>query len=132
MKNVRTVFNFPFFTFRFPFSIYNSFMKANFIEVTSNEDLDALFEQSNQTPIVLFKHSLTCPISAGVYQEMSGADADVHIVVMQKAREVSQEIAIRTGIRHESPQAIVLKGGKPIYNASHYDVTASDVEAKLK
>ncbi len=107
-------------------------MKANFIELKTNEELDALFEQSNAKPVLLFKHSLTCPISAGVYQEMSGANADVNIVVMQHARDVSTEIAQRTGIRHESPQAIVLKNGQPVYHASHYDVTAADVEAKLK
>lgn len=107
-------------------------MKANFIEVNSNEQLNELFEKSNEKPIVLFKHSLTCPISAGVHQEISGADADVYIIVMQNARGVSNEIAERTGIRHESPQAIVLKNGKPVYSASHYDVTASDVEASLK
>ncbi len=107
-------------------------MKANFIEVNSNEQLNGLFEKSNEKAIVLFKHSLTCPISAGVYQEISGADADVHVVVMQNARGVSNEIAERTGIRHESPQAIVLKNEKPVYHASHYDVTASDVESNLK
>ena len=107
-------------------------MKAKFIEVNSNEELDRLFEQSNEKPVVLFKHSLTCPISAGVYQEISGADADVNIVVMQNARSVSTAIAERTGVRHESPQAIVLKNGKPVYHASHYDVTAADVESNLK
>ncbi|MDQ6788820.1 MAG: bacillithiol system redox-active protein YtxJ [Acidobacteriota bacterium] len=107
-------------------------MKAKFIELNSNEELDQLFEQSNEKPVVLFKHSLTCPISAGVHQEISSADADVHIVVMQHARNVSDAIAKRTGIRHESPQAIVLKNGKPVYHASHYDVTASDVESNIK
>ena len=43
---------------------------------------------------------------------------------------VSDEIARRTGIRHESPQAIVLKDEKVIYHASHYDVTAEDVEKR--
>ncbi len=103
-------------------------MKANFIEINSTEELDELFEQSNKKPVVLFKHSLTCPISAGVHQEIANADADVHLVIMQHARNVSTAIAERTGIRHESPQAIVLKNGKPVYHASHYDVTASDVE----
>ena len=107
-------------------------MKANFIEINSNEELNRLFEQSNDKPVVLFKHSLTCPISAGVHQEISNADADVHMVVMQHARNVSNEIAERTGIRHESPQAIVLKNGKPVYHASHYDVTAQDVESNIK
>ncbi len=107
-------------------------MKANFIEVNSGEELDALFEQSNEKPVVLFKHSLTCPISSGVYQEISNADADVHLVVVQHSRALSTQIAERTGIRHESPQAIVLKNGKSVYNASHYDVTAADVESSIK
>jgi bacillithiol system protein YtxJ len=107
-------------------------MKANFTEINSKEQLDVLFEKSNENPIVLFKHSTTCPISAGVHQEISNADADINIVIVQKARNVSDEIARRTGIRHESPQAIILKDGKVVYHAAHYDVTASDVESNIK
>lgn len=108
------------------------FMKANFTEINTTEQLDGLFEQSNEKPVVLFKHSLTCPISAGVYQDVSNADADINIVIMQKARNVSDEIAARTGVRHESPQAIILKDGKVVYHAAHYDVTAEDVESNSK
>ena len=100
---------------------------ANFIEINSIEKLEQLFEKSSEQPVVLFKHSLTCPISAGVYEEVSGFESDVNIVIMQKAREVSNEIASKTGIRHESPQAIVLKDGKAAYHASHYDITAQDL-----
>lgn len=107
-------------------------MKANFTEIMSTEQLENLFELSNQKPVVLFKHSTTCPISAGVHQEISNADADINIVVVQHARNVSDAIAQKTGIRHESPQAIVLKNGKAVYHAAHYDVTASDVEAHVK
>ena len=107
-------------------------MKANFTEINSTEQLDRLFEKSSESPIVLFKHSTTCPISAGVHQEISNADADINIVIVQRARNVSDAIAQKTGIRHESPQAIVLKDGKAIYHAAHYDVTASDVESYIK
>jgi bacillithiol system protein YtxJ len=107
-------------------------MKANFTEINTTEQLDSLFEQSNEKPIVLFKHSLTCPISAGVYQEVSNADADINIIIMQKARNVSEAVAEKTGIRHESPQAIILKDGKVVYHAAHYDVTAEDVESNIK
>lgn len=107
-------------------------MKANFINVTSREELDELFQKSKEHPVFLFKHSLTCPISAGVYQEISGVDGDVHLIVMQSARDVSNSVAEKTGIRHESPQAIVLKDEKPVYHASHYDVTAEDVEKSLE
>lgn len=106
-------------------------MKARFKEISSPENLDELFEQSNEKPIVLFKHSLTCPISSDVYEEISNADADVNLVVVQTARNVSTAIADKTGVRHETPQAIVLKDGKVVYHASHYDVTAEDVEESV-
>ncbi len=107
-------------------------MKANFIKLDTIEKLEQLFSKSVENPIVLFKHSTTCPISAGVYQEISNADADIHLVIIQNSRDVSNAIARKTGVRHESPQAIVVKNGKVVYQASHYDVTAGDVEKILK
>ena len=107
-------------------------MKARFKEIQNTEELDALIENSNEQAIVLFKHSITCPISAGVYQEVSNADADINLIVVQRARDVSNAVAEKTGIRHESPQAFVVKNGEVIYHASHYDVTASNVEKMLE
>lgn len=100
---------------------------ANFIELNSIEELEELFKNSSDKPIVLFKHSVTCPISTGVYYEVSEVEADVNLVIVQKSRDISNEIASKTGIRHESPQAIVLRDGKAVYHASHYDITAEDI-----
>ncbi len=107
-------------------------MKARFNEIKSTEELNELFQKSNEKPVALFKHSLTCPISSGVYREISNADADINIIVMQHSKNVSNALAEKTGIRHESPQAIVIKDEKPIYHASHYDVSADEVEKSLQ
>lgn len=107
-------------------------MIANFIKVSSREELDELFERSSEQPVFLFKHSLTCPISAGVFEIVSGIDADVYLVVVQHSRDISNEIAEKTGIRHESPQAIVMRNETPVYHASHYNVTAQEIEQTLK
>ncbi|MBS1792597.1 MAG: bacillithiol system redox-active protein YtxJ [Acidobacteria bacterium] len=101
---------------------------ANFIEIETLEDLERIFEKSKHQSVVLFKHSVTCPISTGVYYEMNAVDGDVNLVVVQAARAISNEIAAKTGIRHESPQAIVLKGGRAVFHASHYDITANDIK----
>ncbi len=106
-------------------------MNANFVALESKAKLEELFERSKIEPVVLFKHSTTCPISSGVYNEVSNANVEINVVVVQTARNISDEIALRTGVRHESPQAIVLKNGIPIYSASHYDITAQDVENSL-
>ncbi len=107
-------------------------MNANFIKLDSNEKLEQLFKESHNKPVVLFKHSTTCPISSGVYEEISRVSGDINLVVVQSARLISSAIAEKTGIRHESPQAIVLRNGKAIYHASHFDVTAEDVSSSLE
>lgn len=107
-------------------------MNARFTKVESTEQLDRLFDISNEKPVVLFKHSMTCPISSDVYYEVSNADTEINLVVVQTARSISNQIAERTGVRHESPQAIVLKDGKAIYHASHYDVTAEEIAEQVK
>ena len=106
-------------------------MKAVFNKINSVEELEEVFAKSNEKPVALFKHSVTCPISSDVYQEIKNVDAEINLVVVQTARNVSNEIAARTGIRHESPQAIVIKEGKAVYHASHYDITAEAVSGSL-
>ncbi len=104
----------------------------SFITLDTVEKLNELFEQSNNKPIVLFKHSITCPISTDACNQMAIVEGDVNIVIVQTARPVSNEIESRTNIRHASPQTIILRNGKPIFNASHYDITADKVEEILK
>jgi bacillithiol system protein YtxJ len=63
---------------------------------------------------------------------MSEVANEVSLVVVQRARDVSSEIASRTGVRHESPQAIVLRNGEAVWSASHYDITSDAVEQALR
>ncbi|MFL6229705.1 MAG: bacillithiol system redox-active protein YtxJ [Pyrinomonadaceae bacterium] len=103
-----------------------------FVEVEDAAALDQLFTRSMDAPVVLFKHSMTCPISARAYRQMSkldhGAVGNVALVVVQHARAVSDEVARRTGVRHESPQVFILRGGKAVWHASHFDITSDSVE----
>ncbi len=109
---------------------------APFVPVADAAALDELFARSQDAPVLLFKHSTTCPISAHAYREMQRLDVGparhIHLVVVQSARPVSNEIARRTGVRHESPQAIVLSRGEAAWTASHYDITAAEVERAVR
>ncbi len=104
----------------------------SFVNLDTIEKLDELFEKSKETPIVLFKHSITCPISTDASSQMSIVGAEVNLVIIQISRQISAEIEKRTNLRHESPQAIILKDGKPIFDASHYKITADSIEGVLK
>ena len=106
-------------------------MKARITEVDSIEKLNQLFKSSDENPVLIYKHSVTCGISDNVYEDVKDVDANVNIVIVQTGRDISNEIEMRTGIRHASPQAIILKGGKAVYHASHYDITAEDLEEVL-
>lgn len=105
---------------------------ANFIKLNTTEQLDTLFTQSEKQPVIFFKHSVTCPISADVYSEVSQISEDINLVIVQTDRPISNEIAVRTGIRHESPQAIIVKNGQVVYHASHYDVTVEEINRAIK
>lgn len=97
-------------------------MPANFVKIESLEQLDALFESSFTKPVALLKHSNTCGISSHVLEMAAEADGTINVVVIQENREISNEIATRTGHRHQSPQAFVIKDGKAIYHATHYGI----------
>ncbi|HEX8922671.1 MAG TPA: bacillithiol system redox-active protein YtxJ [Pyrinomonadaceae bacterium] len=107
-------------------------MVDQFTQITDTDALDELLARSHNAPVVLFKHSSTCPISAAAYRQMSQISTEVSLVIVQRAREVSSEIASRTGIRHESPQTIVLRNGEAVWNASHFDITKNAVEEAVR
>lgn len=102
-------------------------MGNKFFRINDRTTLENLLTDSKRKPVIVFKHSNACSISARAYREMEKFDGQVNILEVQSAREVSSELANLTGIRHETPQVIVLKDGKAVWNASHFDVTAGDV-----
>lgn len=107
-------------------------MESNFSPVEDGAALDALLARSHEKPVVLFKHSNTCPISARAYRQMQEFGAPVSIVVVQKSRDVSREVESRTGVQHETPQALVLRNGQAVWSASHFEITADAVERALR
>ena len=79
---------------------------------------------------VILKHNTTCPISKGVLERMKAPEAaipgvdKVHVLDLLAHRDISNEIAERFGVEHQSPQLLLIKGGKCIYNEWGYDISA--------
>ena len=101
-------------------------MGKNFFRIDDRATLENLLTDSSRKPVIVFKHSNACSISARAYREMEKLD-EVNILEVQTAREISRELANLTGVRHETPQVIILRDGKAVWNASHFDVNADDV-----
>ncbi len=83
--------------------------------------------------VVLFKHSHRCGLSFRALrqvQRFAAAHPDVRILMVDVVREptLSRFISERFAVTHRSPQAIVVRGGKPIWDASHHQVTADGLE----
>jgi bacillithiol system protein YtxJ len=102
-------------------------MGNSFFKIDNRETLDQLITDSKNKPVVIFKHSTACGISSAAYREMEKLEEPVNVLEVQSARDVSRELADMTGIRHETPQVIVFKDGKAVWNASHFDVKAGAV-----
>jgi len=105
---------------------------SGFVEIDDLESLDRFISEAGENPAIVFKHSNTCGISARVYREVSQVARPIAVVVVQQARHVSDEIARRFGIQHETPQALVVRGEKVLWSASHYAVKAQAIEAALE
>ncbi len=96
-------------------------------------ELERLIAASDERPLLLFKHSYTCGVSAEALDELiahlNAQPADVHyaMVTVQTHREVSNAVSQRLGVRHETPQALLVREGRVVWSASHFRVTADAV-----
>ena len=63
--------------------------------------------------------------------QLGAVNGEINILVVQDDRVVSDAIAEKLGIRHASPQAFVLKDGKPIYHATHYGIDPDKINEHL-
>jgi bacillithiol system protein YtxJ len=100
--------------------------------------LDAVDEASQGKPILIFKHSTTCSISRTALDRLqrSWTDADdaAHqpfLLDLRRFRVVSNAIADRYGIIHESPQVLVIQSGRCVHHASHFGITYTGTKEAL-
>ncbi len=103
-------------------------------ELTRVDELDPILQATASAPAFLFKHSTTCPVSAGAHRQvqayLEGADASappVYLVKVIESRPLSNEIASRLSFVHQSPQIILVDGGEAVWNASHGAITADSI-----
>lgn len=112
---------------------------ATYQRIASTTTAEDLLQDSQARPVLVFKHSLTCPISQAAFHEFEDFLASrpqddrvrYELIEVQKARPASNSVAEKTGIRHESPQALLLDGGKVRWHASHWEITRDSLARAL-
>jgi bacillithiol system protein YtxJ len=98
------------------------------------QSLDAAIAESRERPVLLFKHSRYCGVSCEALDELTShiearhtGDVVYKMITVQTHRPVSDAVAQRLGLRHETPQAILLRDGQVVWNASHFRITATQL-----
>jgi len=99
-------------------------------------DAEALESRLASGDFLLFKHSQYCPISARAFEQYCRfaahhAELATAWIDVTGQRPLSRLVEERTGIRHESPQAILFRDGLPIWNASHGEITTESLAQAL-
>jgi bacillithiol system protein YtxJ len=96
------------------------------------DQLDGIVTDSATRPQLIFKHSTRCSISSMALERFErewdpATTCDIWLLDLLQHRDISNAIAQRTGVMHQSPQAILLVGGDAVYDASHSAISAREV-----
>src|SRR5687767_12477804 len=102
------------------------------------EELDVLLNESSHRPLLLFKHSASCGTSFEALDELidhlndERLPARYAMITVQTHRDLSTAVAKRLGVRHETPQALLIREGRVVWSASHFRVTGGALEAAIR
>ncbi|MCQ6274418.1 bacillithiol system redox-active protein YtxJ [Bacillus sp. V3B] len=95
-------------------------------QLNTIEEFDQVIQK--EKAVFVLKHSTTCPISQAAYGEYEkftreNNEIPAYVLIVQDARPLSNHIAEKYQIKHESPQAILFSENNVIWNASHWKIT---------
>lgn len=109
-------------------------------ELTDITQLEQLTEESRDLAVGIFKHSTRCSISATAldrlernWSKAQGTEAvKMYYLDLIAHRDISNAVAEKYGVEHQSPQFILLKNGKAVYHESHYSIDLEEILEKVK
>jgi bacillithiol system protein YtxJ len=107
------------------------------IPLESLDQLDGIIKASGNRTQVIFKHSTSCGISRmvmnmfGSSYDVEAGRLDLYYLDLHAYRSVSNEVAHKFGVMHQSPQLLVIRNGTVVGHASHGAITAMDLERYL-
>ena len=112
--------------------------KTPWNQLESIDQLNEELKSAHEKPILIFKHSTRCGISSMAIKSFENnwttenTICTLYYLDLLKHRDVSNEIAQLTGVLHQSPQVIVIKGSEIVYSESHGSIDVRRIEQKLK
>lgn len=109
----------------------------NWNNLTQRSQLDAILQLSQTTPVLIFKHSTRCSISSmalwRVENNWTFSESELlpyHLDLIAY-RDLSNAVADLFKVHHQSPQVLLIKGGKCVLDRSHLDIDVAELSAAL-
>lgn len=105
------------------------------ISLIETQQLDEILERSKTRPQLIFKYSTRCSISRMMMNsfvdtyELSENELDLYYLDIITYRAVSNAVAHKFNVVHESPQVLVIKHGAVVAQASHGAIAHLDLKA---
>jgi bacillithiol system protein YtxJ len=111
----------------------NQSSKIGWRKLTDLGQLNEIVDLSNEKAVLIFKHSTRCSISRFALKQFENEfDLEEKITPyfldLLNHRDVSNEIANRFDVFHQSPQILLIRNGKAIFSTSHDDIDAKFLE----
>jgi bacillithiol system protein YtxJ len=107
-------------------------------KLENTEQLETIKQESVHLPVLIFKHSTRCSISDAALSRIERQWHESYFERMKlfyldliAFRPVSNAVAQLFGIEHQSPQVLLIKDGKCVYHASHFDIQMEDILSHL-
>lgn len=119
------------------FSFGKSSNKLSWINIQTTEGLEKAIESSTEKPSLFFKHSNRCSISSMALNRFENgftednSRCNLYFIDLITFRDVSNQIAEKLNVQHQSPQVIVLNNNEVIYTASHSGIDTQKIESLL-
>jgi bacillithiol system protein YtxJ len=106
----------------------------NWIELTDETQLTDIKEKSKNKPQVIFKHSSRCGISGMARNRLERStppgNIDFYFLDLIRNRDISRKVAEEFSVYHESPQVLLIRDGKCVYDESHSGIDMGEIEEK--
>lgn len=113
-------------------------MNEEWFELETVNDIEDILNRSSQKLQIIFKHSTRCPVSSNAFREVSSVTGgivsltDINYVDVIRSRGISQEIASKLQVRHESPQLLLINNQQLVWNVTHYQIEGEAIVEKIK
>jgi bacillithiol system protein YtxJ len=109
----------------------------NWNKLETIEQLETIKSESADVPVVIFKHSTRCSISAmalsrfeRAWKDESAKSVKPYYLDLIANRQISNQVAETFEVEHQSPQVILIKNGESVYDESHYSISFDEVVGK--